>query len=106
MKQYREFYNVYEERPIKPIEGTTKIGIRDIFVEEALRLKLKMRVFTTKGIAIEDPKDWIRRAGKKEPWVGLYEDNPMQLYYAWAKIVPIKEPTQEDKLKEIALSTM
>lgn len=91
-----DYYEVYKNRPITPIFGS-RLGIRDIYVNGAIKENKLMRVWTVNGIAIEDPKEWKKRGvpGKK---VYKYPDNPMKLLYADAQILP--KPTREDQEKD------
>jgi hypothetical protein len=102
IKPYREFYDIYRDRPITPIFGT-RVGIWDKYVNGAIKEGLRMRVFTTKGIAIHNAKDWKANATLGEK-VMLRPDEPMKLYYGDLKILPVEEPTQEDKWKEFSKS--
>ena len=105
MNPYREFYDVYRDKPITPIFGT-RVGIWTKYVNGAIEAGLPMRVFTTKGIAIQDAKEWKAKATFGEKVMDR-PDEPMPLYYSDLKILPPEQPeTEEEKYKRIALSTM
>ena len=90
------FYEVYKQRPITPIYGT-RVGIRDIYVDGAIKSKLPMRVHTTIGIAIENPVEWKNKAVYGEK-VMLRPNEPMKLFYSDLKILtPEQIKDIEDK---------
>lgn len=89
-------YEIYKDKPIRPIFGT-RVGIRDIYIDGAIKKRELMKIYTTIGISIEDPVEWKKRATYGEK-VMLRPDDPMKLYYADLKILtPAQIKEIEDK---------
>lgn len=79
--------------------GRYWIGVRDIYIQEAIKQKKLMQIELYRnydreekiGTAYIDPKKIVKK--KSEPFVGLYPENPMMFYYFAVK--PITAEQQE-----------
>lgn len=79
----------------KPLYGTF-VNIRDIYIKQAIRERVPLRIVIPQGEALVDPKEWIK-TGKRVEQVFRIANKPMVLY---GNYVPLtkeeakKAPTQ------------
>jgi hypothetical protein len=76
------------------------VNIRKSLVLEAIKSNEALIITIPQGTATVSPKWWLD-TGKETSQVFKYPDNPMKLI---GNYVPHK--TEEEKMKEVALSTM
>ncbi len=79
----------------KPIYGTY-VGIRDIYLSQALNEKKMLRISIPQGIAVVDPREWMKTAKRMEK-VFKIPNKPMILY---ANYVPLEIETPKEVVNQ------
>ncbi len=74
-----EYYEVYKDRPIKPLFGNY-IRVREKYIKEAIKQRLMMKVWIKdRGFTFIYPKEW-RKTGEKFKQIFNFQDRPMVLW--------------------------
>ena len=83
------------KKAIRQLDDITYwVGVRDIYINKAIDNKELLEIeLAGKGLSVVNPK-LIKKSYKKEPFVGLFPENPMMFYYFPIKLLP-KEKAEE-----------